>query len=174
MMAILVDKNTRVLIQGITGKSGREVASELLDYGTKVVAGVTPGKGGQEVDTVPVFGSIKEAVNEVGKIDCSMVYVPPLMAKDAVLEAIEVQIPLVHIFVVRILRFLQHAKKWPSFQKSLKIKNKMAILINKDTRVLIQGVTGKSGREVASELLDYGTKVVAGVAAGKGGPGGDT
>ena len=98
-MAILVNIGTRVLIQGITGKSGREVTSELLDYGTKVVAGVTPGKGGQEVDTVPVFGSIKEAVNEVGKIDCSMVYVPPLMAKDAALEAIEAQIPLVHIFV---------------------------------------------------------------------------
>ena len=98
-MAILVDIGTRVLIQGITGKSGREVTSELLDYGTKVVAGVTPGKGGQEVDTVPVFGSIKEAVNEVGQIDCSMVYVPPLMAKDAALEAIEAQIPLVHIFV---------------------------------------------------------------------------
>ena len=98
-MAILVNIGTRVLIQGITGKSGREVTSELLDYGTKVVAGVTPGKGGQEVDTVPVFGSIKEAVNEVGQIDCSMVYVPPLMAKDAVLEAIEAQIPLVHIFV---------------------------------------------------------------------------
>ena len=98
-MAILVDKDTRVLVQGITGKSGREVTSELLDYGTKVVAGVTPGKSGQEVDTVPVFSSIKEAVNEVGQIDCSMVYVPPLMAKDAALEAIEAQIPLVHIFV---------------------------------------------------------------------------
>ena len=98
-MAILVNKDTRILIQGITGKSGREVTSELLDYGTKVVAGVTPGKSGQEVDTVPVFSSIKEAVNEVGQIDCSMVYVPPLMAKDAALEAIEAQIPLVHIFV---------------------------------------------------------------------------
>jgi len=98
-MAILVNIGTRVLIQGITGKSGREVTSELLDYGTKVVAGVTPGKSGQEVDTVPVFSSVKEAVNEVGQIDCSMVYVPPLMAKDAALEAIEAQIPLVHIFV---------------------------------------------------------------------------
>ena len=98
-MAILVDKDTRVLIQGITGKSGREVTSELLDYGTKVVAGVTPQKGGQEVDTVPVFNSIKEAIDEVGRVDCSMVYVPPLMAKEAALEAIEAQIPLVHIFV---------------------------------------------------------------------------
>ena len=57
-MAILVDRETRVLIQGITGRSGVQVTSELLDYGTKVVAGVTPGKGGQEIDTVPVFNSV--------------------------------------------------------------------------------------------------------------------
>ena len=98
-MAILIDKQTRVMIQGITGKSGREVTSELLDYGTKVIVGVTPGKAGQEVDTVPVFSSIKDAIDEVGQVDCSMVYVPPLMARDAALEAIEAKIPLVHIFV---------------------------------------------------------------------------
>ena len=98
-MAILIDKQTRVLIQGITGKSGREVTSELLDYGTKVVAGVTPGKAGQKVDTVPVFNSIADAVSQVGKVDASMVYVPPLLAKDAALEAIEAQVPLIHIFV---------------------------------------------------------------------------
>jgi len=98
-MAILVDKSTRVLIQGITGRSGIQVASELLDYDTKVVAGVTPGKGGQEVDTVPVFNSVGEAVDTVGLVDVSMVYVPPLLARDAALEAIEVGIPLIHIFV---------------------------------------------------------------------------
>ena len=65
-MAILVNKQTRVLIQGITGRSGMQVTTELLDYGTKVVAGVTPGKGGQEVDTVPVFNSIKEAIEKNG------------------------------------------------------------------------------------------------------------
>ena len=64
-MAILVDRETRVLIQGITGRSGTPVTSELLDYGVKVVSGVTPGKGGQEVDTVPVFNSVKEAIEEV-------------------------------------------------------------------------------------------------------------
>lgn len=98
-MAILVNKDTRVLIQGITGKSGRVVTSELLDYGTKVVAGVTPGKAGQEIDTVPVFNSITDAVSRVGKVDASMVYVPPLFAKDAALESIEAKIPLIHIFV---------------------------------------------------------------------------
>ena len=98
-MAILVDRDTRVLIQGITGRSGMQVTSELLDYGTRVVAGVTPGKGGLEVDTVPVFNSLKEAINEVGPVDVSMVYVPPLMAYEAAMESVEVRIPLIHIFV---------------------------------------------------------------------------
>lgn len=101
-MAILVDKSTRVLIQGITGREGRRVASELLDYGTKLVAGVTPGKGGQEVDTVPVFNSVAEATRAVGMVDVAMVYVPPLMVLDAAMEAIEAKIPLVHIFTERV------------------------------------------------------------------------
>jgi len=98
-MAILVDRETRVLIQGITGRSGVQVTSELLDYGTKVVAGVTPGKGGQEVDTVPVFNSVSEAIKTVGEVDVAMVYVPPLSARAAAMEAIEAKIALVHIFV---------------------------------------------------------------------------
>lgn len=98
-MSILINKSTRVLIQGITGKSGQQAATELLDYGTRLIAGVTPGKGGEEVDTVPVFNSIAEATDLVGDVDVSMVYVPPLLAKDAALEAIRAKIPLVHIFV---------------------------------------------------------------------------
>jgi succinyl-CoA synthetase alpha subunit len=98
-MSILINQQTRVLIQGITGKSGQQAATELLDYGTRLIAGVTPGKGGEEVDTVPVFNTIAEAVESVGDVDVSMVYVPPLFAKDAALEAINAKIPLVHIFV---------------------------------------------------------------------------
>ena len=101
-MAILVNRDTRILIQGITGKSGTQVTSELLDYNMKVVAGVTPGKGGQEVDTVPVFNSVSEAIKSVGMVDCAMVYVPPLMCLEAVLEAIEAKIPMVHIFVEKV------------------------------------------------------------------------
>ena len=101
-MSILVNKETRILIQGITGRSGVPVTSELLDYGVKVVSGVTPGKGGQEVDTVPVFNSVREAIEEVGPIDVSMVYVPPLLTKDAAMEAIEAEVPLVHIFVEKV------------------------------------------------------------------------
>lgn len=98
-MSILVNKQTRILIQGITGKSGVQVTGELLDYGVKVVVGVTPGKGGQEVDTVPVFNSVGEALESVGPVDVAQVYVPPLLAKDAVLESISAKVPLVHIFV---------------------------------------------------------------------------
>ena len=101
-MAILVNRDTRVLIQGITGKSGLQVTSELLDYGTRVVAGVTPGKGGQEVDTVPVFDSVAEAISQVGPVDVAMVYVPPLLVLDAANEAIENSIPLIHIFAEKV------------------------------------------------------------------------
>lgn len=98
-MAILVNKETKILIQGITGRSGIGVTRELLSYGSRVVGGVTPGKGGQEVEGLPVFNSVKEATASLGKVDVSMVYVPPLLAKDAALEAIENEVPLVEIFV---------------------------------------------------------------------------
>ena len=121
-MAILVDRETRVLIQGITGRSGVQVTSELLDYGTKVVAGVTPGKGGQEIDTVPVFNSVSEAIKTVGEVDVAMVYVPPLSAHAAAMEAIEAKIALVHIFV----------EKMPIFDVcqvlSLAVKNQVRVL----------------------------------------------
>src|SRR3989304_8192201 len=68
----------------------------------QVVAGVTPGKGGQEVQDVPVFNSVKEVIEKVGPVDASMVYVPPLLAYEATIEAIEAQIPLVHIFAEKI------------------------------------------------------------------------
>ncbi|OGE08877.1 hypothetical protein A3A60_00805 [Candidatus Curtissbacteria bacterium RIFCSPLOWO2_01_FULL_42_26] len=101
-MAILVNRETRILIQGITGRSGVQVTGELLDFGMRVVAGVTPRRGGQEVDSVPVFNSVKEAIGAVGEIDVAMVYVPPLLARDAAMEAIENKVPLVHIFVEKI------------------------------------------------------------------------
>ncbi len=101
-MSILVNKKTRIIIQGITGKSGLQVVPELLDYGMKVVAGVTPGKGGQQAFGIPVFNSVHDAIKSVDKVDVSMVYVPPLMARDAATEAINAKIPLIHIFVEKI------------------------------------------------------------------------
>ncbi|MBI4037562.1 succinate--CoA ligase subunit alpha [Candidatus Curtissbacteria bacterium] len=99
---ILVNRETKILIQGITGRSGLQVVGELAKYGMNVVSGVTPGKGGQEVEGIPVFNSVNVAITEKGKVDVAMVYVPPLMAKDAALEAIDSEIPLVHIFVEKI------------------------------------------------------------------------
>jgi succinyl-CoA synthetase alpha subunit len=93
-MSIFVDKNTRLLVQGITGKEGQFHARQCIDYGTKVVAGVTPGKGGQRVDDVPVFNTVKEAVAKTGA-NCSMVFVPPAFAADAIMEATDAGVDLI-------------------------------------------------------------------------------
>ena len=85
-MSILVDKKTRVVVQGITGKEGQFHAEQCMGYGTHVVAGVTPGKGGQEVLGVPVFDTVKEAVDKAGA-NCSLIFVPARGAADAVAEA---------------------------------------------------------------------------------------
>ncbi len=85
-MAIFVDETTRVVVQGLTGGQGRFHGLRNRDYGTKVVAGVTPGKGGQDVDGIPVFDSVKEAVAETGAT-ASFVSVPPRFATDAILES---------------------------------------------------------------------------------------
>jgi succinyl-CoA synthetase alpha subunit len=93
-MSIFVDKNTRVVVQGITGREGRFHARQCIAYGTRVVAGVTPGKAGQEVDEVPVFDTVRDAVAETGA-DCSLIFVPPAFAADAVMEAADAGIKLV-------------------------------------------------------------------------------
>ena len=85
-MAIIVRADTRLVVQGITGREGRFHALRNRDYGTQVVAGVTPGKGGQDVDGIPVFNTFHEAVEETGA-NTAMVFVPPRFAADSVLEA---------------------------------------------------------------------------------------
>lgn len=85
----MVDKDTKVLVQGITGREGEFHTKLMLEYGTKIVAGVTPGKGGQNVHGVPVFDSVREAVDAVGPIDVSIVFVPAPFAADAILEALD-------------------------------------------------------------------------------------
>jgi succinyl-CoA synthetase alpha subunit len=101
-MSILLDKNTKVLVQGITGKEGQKAAKAMLEYHTSVVCGVTPNKGGQEVEGKPVFNSIKEAKETCGDISVSAIYVPPFAAKAAILEAIDNDIPLISVIVERI------------------------------------------------------------------------
>lgn len=85
-MSILLDRETRVLVQGITGKMARFHTREMLDYGTNVVGGVVPGKGGETVEGVPVFNTMKEAVAETGA-DATLVFVPPPAAADSIMEA---------------------------------------------------------------------------------------
>jgi succinyl-CoA synthetase alpha subunit len=87
-MAIFVDKETKLLVQGITGREGQFHTRQCVEYGTRVVAGVTPGKGGQTMDGVPVFNSVREAVRETGA-SCSMIFVPPAFAASAITEAID-------------------------------------------------------------------------------------
>lgn len=93
-MSILVDDNTRVVVQGITGRDGSFHTRQMLDYGTKVVAGVTPGKGGQGVEGVPVYNTVKEAVDKEGA-NTSVIYVPAVFAQDAIYEATDASIELV-------------------------------------------------------------------------------
>ncbi|GAB4323882.1 MAG: succinate--CoA ligase subunit alpha [Candidatus Sumerlaeia bacterium] len=95
-MSILVDENTRLLIQGITGTEGKFHGEQMINYGTKVVAGVTPGKGGETELGVPVFNSVEEAVAATGA-NASVIYVPAAFAADAALEAILAGLPLVVI-----------------------------------------------------------------------------
>ncbi|MGA8012547.1 MAG: succinate--CoA ligase subunit alpha [Candidatus Acidiferrales bacterium] len=93
-MSILVNKNTRVLVQGLTGREGSFHSQQMIDYGTKIVAGVTPGKGGTKHLGVPIFNTVAEAARETGA-NAAMAFVPPPFAADAILEAVDAALPLV-------------------------------------------------------------------------------
>ena len=93
-MSILINRDTRVLCQGITGRVGRFHTKQCLEYGTQVVGGVTPGKGGETVEGVPVFDTVAEAVRQTGA-DATMIFVPPPFTADAILEAVDAGIRVV-------------------------------------------------------------------------------
>jgi succinyl-CoA synthetase alpha subunit len=95
-MAIIIFEDTKFLIQGITGTQGKLVCKEMLKYNSKVVAGVTPGKGGKLIENVPVYNSIKQA-KQSHEIDATVILVPAKFAKGAIVEAIEAKIPLINI-----------------------------------------------------------------------------
>ncbi|MFT8317150.1 MAG: succinate--CoA ligase subunit alpha [Sporolactobacillus sp.] len=113
-MSILIDKNTKVLVQGITGSQGLFHTQQMLAYGTQIVGGVTPGKGGTTVEGVPVFNTVKEAARQTGA-DCSVIYVPPAFAADAIMEAADAGLRLVITItegipildMVKVKRYLQ-------------------------------------------------------------------
>jgi succinyl-CoA synthetase alpha subunit len=93
-MSIFVDKNTKVVVQGITGKEGQFHTRHCVNYGTRVVAGVTPGKAGQKMDDIPVFNTVRSAVAETGA-NCSLIFVPPPFAADAIMEAADAGIEVI-------------------------------------------------------------------------------
>jgi len=93
-LAVLVDKNTRLIVQGITGKEGTFHTLQMRDYGTNVVGGVTPGKGSTTHEGIPVFNTVADAVKETGA-NASVIYVPPAFAADAIMEAADAGIPVV-------------------------------------------------------------------------------
>jgi len=115
-VAILIDEKTAVLVQGITGRTGAFGTRAMLEYGTKVVAGVTPGRRGESVWGVPVFNTVKEAINEVGPVDLSVAFVPAPQVKDAVLEALEsgiktIVVPAERVPLHDILIMLSYTRK---------------------------------------------------------------
>src|SRR6266446_3574972 len=93
-MSVLVDKSTRLIVQGITGKEGTFHTKQMVEYGTNVVGGVTPGKGGTTHGGIPVFNTVADAVKEAGA-SASVIYVPPAFAADAIMEAADAGIPVV-------------------------------------------------------------------------------
>jgi succinyl-CoA synthetase alpha subunit len=93
-MSILIDQNKKVIVQGITGREGMARTRLMLDYGTRVLGGVTPGRGGQEVYGLPVYDTVQEAVDRLGTLDVSVIFVPAPLVKDAALEAFDAGIKL--------------------------------------------------------------------------------
>ena len=93
-MSVLVNKNSKIIVQGFTGSEGTFHAGQMIDYGTNIVGGVTPGKGGQEHLGKPVFNTVEEAVNKVGA-DTSIIFVPPAFAADAIMEAADAGIKVI-------------------------------------------------------------------------------
>ena len=119
-MSILINKETRVLVQGITGREGAFHTEKMLEYGTKIVAGSTPGKGGQVVQGIPVYNSVTEA-RAAHEIDASIIFVPPAAAPDATLEAAHAGIPLIiniaeGMPVLDMMRVVKEIKELPGIR----------------------------------------------------------
>lgn len=155
-MSILIDENTSVLVQGITGREGRFHTLQMLNYGTKVVAGVTPGKGGDWVEIIPVFDTVKTAV-EVTGANTSLICVPAAHAADAIYEAVDAGIALVVCITVGIpVHDMMRIYRYMSSSKSRLIgpncpglltpgKSKVGIMPNYIASPGYVGVVGKTG-----------------------------
>ncbi len=113
-MSILVDDKTRVVVQGLTGKEGTFHAAQMVEYGTRVVAGVTPGKGGLKHEGIPVFNTVADAVENTGA-DTSVIFVPPVFAADAVMEAADAGVRLI-VCISEGIPTLDMVKAWTFIQ----------------------------------------------------------
>ncbi len=136
-MGILLDNDAKIVIQGITGSTGQMSAELMLKYNTKVLAGVTPGKGGQQVHGVPVYNSVKEA-RAVHDLNASFIVVPPLFAKSAVLEALDNDIKLVLVFT-------ENVPLHDSAAMIAKAREKKAVLIGPASVGMISPGIGRIG-----------------------------
>lgn len=160
-MAILLDKNSRVIVQGITGREGQARTRLMLEYGTKVLGGVTPGKGGETVLGLPVFDTCSAAVAELGDVDISAVFVPALNVKNAALDAINAGIKLVVLVADRV-------PVWDAMEIAAAAKTRNAHFLGPNTLGIAspgQGVVGmiggraESAREWFKPPLQGGTGV---------------
>src|SRR5678815_1899465 len=113
-MAILVNKNTRVVVQGLTGKEGTFHAKAAQEYGTKIVGGVTPGKGGTTHEGWPIFNTVQEAVDQTGA-NASVIFVPPPFAADAIMEAADAEIDLI-VCITEGIPTLDMVRAWEFLQ----------------------------------------------------------
>ncbi len=167
-MAIMIDRDTKVVVQGITGGQGRFHVRAMKDYGTNIVAGVTPGKGGEEVEGIPVFDSLSEIE---GQVNASIIFVPGPFAKDAALEAIDMNLNPVVIITERIpvhdsIEIIAHAS-----QKNIVVigpntpgiispgKSKMGVMpshVFKEGNIGLISRSGTLTYEIASNLSNSG------------------
>ena len=183
-MSILIDEKTPILVQGITGDKGSFHAKEMLDYGSKVVAGVTPGKGGKSVHGVPVFNTVKEAVKETGATT-SITFVAPPYAADAIMEAADAGIRLIcsitdGIPAQDMMRVKRYFMRYPKDRRPMMVGPNCAGIISpgkamlgimpghiyKQGNVGLISRSGTLGYEAAAQLKELGIGISTSVGIG--------
>lgn len=179
-MSIWVDKSTKVIVQGITGETGTYHTQQMLEYGTNIVGGVTPGKGGTKIENIPVFDTMKEAVAETGG-NVSIIYVPARFAADAILEGIDAELDIIVCITEHIpIKDMTMVKKYMEGKKTRLIgpncpgiitpgKCKIGIMpgyIHKEGRIGVVSRSGTLTYEAVHQLTQRGIGQSAAVGIG--------